>query len=82
VRSLLISILVWGDQLHGCDPGIYSYRMEVDCPPRVHFFLWLLSHNKLLTRDNRSKRMKVDDLSYINTTEPLVTIVLFKQCWT
>jgi hypothetical protein len=25
-------------------------------PPRAHFFLWLLSNNRLLTRDNLSKR--------------------------
>jgi hypothetical protein len=32
-------------------------------PPRVHFFLWLLSKNKVLTRDNSSIRRKVDDPS-------------------
>ena len=25
-------------------------------PPRVHFFLWLLSKNKILTRDNVEKK--------------------------
>jgi predicted GNAT superfamily acetyltransferase len=29
-------------------------------PPRVHFFLWLLSKNKLLTRDNLEKRRRED----------------------
>lgn len=30
-------------------------------PPRVHFFLWQLSKNKVLTRDNLAKRRKVED---------------------
>jgi hypothetical protein len=30
-------------------------------PPRVQFFLWLLSKNKLLTRDNLEKGMALDD---------------------
>jgi hypothetical protein len=30
-------------------------------PPRVHFFLWLLSNNKILTRDNLEKRRILDD---------------------
>jgi hypothetical protein len=30
-------------------------------PPRLHIFLWLLSNNKVLTRDNLAKRQQVDD---------------------
>jgi hypothetical protein len=33
-------------------PAVWSLKV----PPRVHFFLWLLSKNKLLTRDNLEKR--------------------------
>lgn len=33
-------------------PSIWS----VVFPPRVHMFLWLLSHNKLMTKDNLLKR--------------------------
>jgi hypothetical protein len=29
---------------------------KVKIPPKIHFFHWLLAHNKLLTRDNLSKR--------------------------
>jgi hypothetical protein len=32
-------------------------------PPRIHSFLWLVSHNKLLTRDNLEKRRALDDSS-------------------
>jgi hypothetical protein len=31
------------------------------CPPRVQVYLWLVSHNKLLTRDNLEKRQTVLD---------------------
>jgi hypothetical protein len=39
IRGLLISIPIWGDQLQGCGPGLYTYCVEVDRLPRVHFFL-------------------------------------------
>jgi hypothetical protein len=38
---------------------------KIVIPPRVQFFLWLLSHNRLLTRDNLSKRHDVSDPTYI-----------------
>ena len=30
-------------------------------PPRIYIFLWLLSNNKTLTRDNLAKRRNVED---------------------
>jgi hypothetical protein len=30
-------------------------------PPRIHIFLWLVANNKILTRDNLTKRKIVDD---------------------
>ena len=36
---------------------------KVKVPPKTHFFLWLLCHNKLLTRDNLVKRQHLDDLT-------------------
>lgn len=38
-------------------------------PPRVHFFLWLLSMNKNLTRDNVEKRKKIDSNSCLFCNE-------------
>jgi hypothetical protein len=38
---------------------------KIKVPPKIHFFLWLLFHNKLLTRDNLVKRHNVDDLTYV-----------------
>jgi hypothetical protein len=34
---------------------------HIKISPRVHYFLWLISKNKVLTRDNLSKRRKVED---------------------
>lgn len=34
---------------------------KLHIPPRVQIFLWLLSKNKLLTRDNLAKRREVLD---------------------
>jgi hypothetical protein len=39
-------------------PSVWSLKI----PPRIHFFLWLLSKNKNLTRDNLAKRQKVEDM--------------------
>lgn len=37
--------------------------------PRVHMFLWLLANNKLLTRDNLSKRQDITDKSCLLCSE-------------
>jgi hypothetical protein len=36
---------------------------KLNIPPRVQVFLWLVSHNKILTRDNLAKRQHVNDPS-------------------
>jgi hypothetical protein len=43
---------------------------KIVVPPRINFFLWLLSNNKLLTRDNLGKRRKVDDQTCLFCNEP------------
>ena len=40
----------------GVIPGNGPIVWEVKIPPRVQIFIWLASNNKLLTRDNLSKR--------------------------
>ena len=48
-------------------PAVWGLKI----PPRVHFFLWLLSKNKVLTRDNLNIRKKiVEDRSCLFCTEP------------
>jgi hypothetical protein len=37
-----------------------SRLWDLKIPPRVHIFLWLLSKNKILTRDNLAKRQKLE----------------------
>jgi hypothetical protein len=39
----------------GITPVFVPSVWKLNVPPRVQVFLWLLSHNKLLTRDNLSK---------------------------
>jgi hypothetical protein len=34
---------------------------NLNIPPRVQFFLWLISNNRVLTRDNLAKRRNVSD---------------------
>jgi hypothetical protein len=38
---------------------------KLKIPPRIPIFLWLLSKNKMLTRDNLAKRRNVDDKTCI-----------------
>ena len=45
----------------GISPVFVSSIWKLPIPPRVQFFLWLLSKNKLLTRDNVAKRRTVND---------------------
>lgn len=49
-------------------------------PPRVQCFLWLLSNNRLLTRDNLAKRRDVSDPSCIFCAEPESITHLFFSC--
>lgn len=57
-------------------PAIWHLKI----PPRVHFFLWLLSKNKLLTRDNLSLRRKVEDQTCLFCLEQESVQHLFFDC--
>jgi len=57
-------------------PAVWNLKI----PPRVHFFLWLLSKNKLLTRDNLSLRKKVDDKFCLFCMENESVHHLFFEC--
>jgi hypothetical protein len=57
-------------------PAIWKLHV----PPRIQIFLWLLSNNKLLTRDNLNKRRKVDDLSCLFCNEQESCNHLFFGC--
>jgi hypothetical protein len=53
---------------------------NIKVPPKIHFFLWLLSHNRVLTRDNLVKRQNVDDLTCLFCNEPESCKHLFFDC--
>jgi hypothetical protein len=42
---------------------------DIKVPPKNHFLMWLIAHNKLLTRDNLSKIQYVDDLTCVFCNE-------------
>jgi hypothetical protein len=46
----------------------------------VHFFLWLLSQNRLLTRDNLQKRRVVDDPTCLFCSKQEFICHLFFEC--
>lgn len=64
-------------------PAIWNLKI----PPRTHFFLWLLTKNKVLTRDNVAKRKSVEDdkCMFCNKKETVVHLffecVVAKQLW-
>jgi hypothetical protein len=53
---------------------------KLKLPPKIHFFLWLLVHNKNLTRDNLVKRQSVDDLTCAFCNELETCNHLFFDC--
>jgi hypothetical protein len=57
-------------------PALWSIKV----PPRVHFFLWLVSKNKVLTRDNLGKRRKVKDPTCLFCCESETVHHLFFDC--
>jgi len=57
-------------------PAVWNLKV----PPRVHFFLWLFSKNKVLTRDNLGLRRKVNDPSCLFCSEKESVNHLFFEC--
>ena len=53
---------------------------KLKIPPRVQFFLWLLSSNRVLTRDNVAKRKEVADPSCLFCAENESVTHLFFHC--
>jgi hypothetical protein len=46
----------------------------VKVPPKIDFFMWLISHNKLFTRDNLVKRKNVDVLTFAFSAMNLIPV--------
>jgi hypothetical protein len=53
---------------------------KIIAPPSIHIFLWLVSNNKILTRDNLSKRKSLDDMSCLFCSESESVSHLFFNC--
>jgi hypothetical protein len=53
---------------------------KLHVPPRVQVFLWLLSHNKLLTRDNLEKKQNILDKTCLLCSEKEIVNHLFFSC--
>ena len=71
----------------GIQPSFTPSIWNIVVHPQVHIFLWLLSNNKILTRDNLAKRKNVDDKTWLFCNEPisvchlLFDCVVAKVCW-
>lgn len=65
----------------GVFPQYVHIVWKLVVPPRVQIFLWLVSHNKILTRDNLHKRREVSDLTCLFCSEiESVHHLLFECC--
>lgn len=61
-------------------PIVVSVVWSLKIPPRVQCFLWLLTKNKVLTRDNLSIRRHVEDKSCLFCCELETVNHLFFDC--
>jgi hypothetical protein len=60
---------------------VFTHAMwKIKIPSKVHIFLWLLTNNKVLIRDNLAKRRQVDDLSCLFCSETESISHLFFEC--
>ena len=64
----------------GVIPIHVSAVWSLKIPPRIHFFLWLLSKNKVLARDNLSIRREVEDATCLFCSEKETVCHLFFDC--
>lgn len=53
----------------GIASAIKDDLWKIMCPQKIHVFLWLCAHNKILTRDNLAKRREVEDPSCLFCAE-------------
>lgn len=73
--------MMWNLFMQRVVPMFVSSIWKLQIPPRVHFFLWLLSNNWLLTRDNLSKRREVHDPSCLFCAEDeSISHLFFQWC--
>ena len=79
----LYAIINFGGVIPIYIPAVWQLHI----PPRVHIFLWLLGHNKLMTRDNLLKRHlnKPEDCVFCSELESIdhlfFNCIVAKQIW-
>jgi hypothetical protein len=64
----------------GVAPVYVSSVWNLSVPPMVQFFLWLVSKNRVLTRDNLAKRQEVSDPTCLLCNELESVTHLFFEC--
>lgn len=62
----------------GVTPMLVSSVWKINIPLRVQFFLWLLSNNRILTRDNLAKRRNVSDPTILFCNEESISHLFFE----
>lgn len=55
----------------------WKYLWKIHIPTKFHVFLWLVLHNWILTRDNLSKRQKVEGVTWLYCGEAESTQHMF-----
>jgi hypothetical protein len=75
VRQVFIPV-VWKVYVPSFIPVVW----KVYVPSWFHIFLWLVTNNKILTRDNLAKRKKVDDMRCLFADESESVSHLFFNC--
>lgn len=64
----------------GVKPVYIPAVWKLHVPPKIHVFLWLVSHNKIMTRDNLRKRHKIKPLDCVFCSENESVHHLFFGC--
>ena len=64
----------------GILPGVKPVVWKTKIPPRIQIFCWLITNNKLLTRDNLCKRQHVSDKTCLFCSEHESSCHLFFSC--
>jgi len=64
----------------GVVPVFVPAVWKLNIPPRVQFFLWLVSNNRVLTRDNLAKRREVTDATCLFCNEKESISHVFFEC--
>jgi hypothetical protein len=74
--SSLYAVISFG----GVKSVVFPALWKIIVPPRIHIFLWLIMHNKIMTRDNLKKRNLNKPETCVFCSEPESVQHLFFDC--